>query len=156
MTIGRKRYADGGVGEDGGRWSVSLTLPVFENERVEGFYQTLVRTVSEVAARRGCTVIVEHRVTHRDEEGYSLYLDFLWYRERVLFACYRLSDTRRWDGIAIPPPKKKRTAVPKDGGWYREGDTFVSYRNLFSEQGEPVRRSAYRRLIPEERSAWLP
>lgn len=155
MTIGRTRIADGGTNREGARWAVSLTLPVFEEERIGKFYDTLCRTVSELSERLGCTAIVEHRVTHRDEEGYSLYLDFLWYRERTLFACYRLSDTRRWDGMSLPPPKHRRAAVPKNGGWYREGDLFVGYRNAFSlEEGQTVRRSAYRQFFPEERLPW--
>lgn len=155
MTIGRMRYADGANDDQGGRWSVSLTLPVFENERIERFYDTLRETLRELAERRRCTVIVEHQVTHRDKEGYSLYLDFLWYQGRELLSCYRVSDTRRWDGVAIPPPKHLRKAVPRDGGWYRAGDRFVSYRNVYSpEQGSGVRRSAYRSFLPEESLPW--
>lgn len=148
MDIVGIRRAEGGENEEGKRFSLSMTLPQMDGE-IPPFYERLYQTVKELCCRRGCTLRSEMTVGYQDEESYSLYLDFLWYRGRELLSCYRIALSRMADGALLPPPRHLRKRIPKDGGWYRTKDHYVLFRNAFTG-GEGVRRSAYRSCIPEE------
>ena len=112
------------------RWSVSLLLPRFSEEsegaeRLSGFYRRLAEAVEGAAARLSCTAVGELRVACREDTFYSLVIDLLFYRGRDLVACHRVTDTRLWSGIALPPPKAVRRRIPKNGGWYFDGRRYV-------------------------------
>ncbi|MBQ4064821.1 MAG: hypothetical protein IJD10_01835 [Clostridia bacterium] len=155
MKIEEVRIRDRG-GEGEGLWSVSLLFPRFTeeaegHERLNDFYRKLAEAVCGAAQGLSCTALSEMRVVCDEDTFYSLVLDVLFYRNRNLIACKRIADTRLWKGIALPPPKEVGRCVPKNGGWYYNGEQYVLFQNTFTpEQGSGVRRSEYRKFLTEE------
>ena len=156
MKIEKIRILDRNAPDDSHPWSITLYLPRFSKdtagrERLTAFYGTLADAVKKRAKALSCAVFSEMRVTCIEDTFYSLVLDVLFYRGRDLVDCQRLTDTRRWDGIALAPPKPVKRRVPRNGGWYFDGNQYILYQNTFtSDQGLGVRRSAYGRFLPEE------
>ncbi len=156
MKIEKIRLTARSSPDETGTWSVTLMLPHFYEEaegyeRLNAFYTRLAEAVKTRAAALSCTVLSEMKIACVEDTFYSLVLDFLFYRGRDMIDCKRLTDTRRWDGIALPPPRAVKRCVPANGGWYFDGEHYVLYQNTFTpEGGSGVRRSAYRSFLPEE------
>ncbi len=142
--------------EEKTRWTAALVMPRFSEEaegreRLNAFYERLAEEARGAAARLSCTVLSELKIACREDTFYSLVLDFLFYRGRRMLRCERLTDTRLWNGTALPPPREVGRRIPKNGGWYFDGKRYVLYQNVFTpEQGSGVRRSAYGIFLPEE------
>ena len=141
--------------EDRSFWSMALILPRFSEEaagyeRLTAFYAALADAVQKRAAALSCAALSEMKVACVEDTFYSLVLDFLFYQGRDLIDCKRLTDTRRWDGIALPPPRPVKRQIPRNGGWYFDGEHYILYQNTFTpEEGVGVRRSAYGIFLPE-------
>lgn len=141
--------------EETARWSVALVLPRFAETceglaRLTDFYARLAETVQERARYLRGTVFSDMKIACVEDTFYSLVLDFLFYQGRQLIACERLCDTRSWDGMILRPPRSVKRCIPKNGGWYFDGEHYVLYQNTFTpEKGSGVRRSAYGIFFPE-------
>lgn len=148
MEIIGVQRADGGVNAEGKRFSLLVTLPQL-GESVPPFYERLYETVRELCERRGCCLRAELVIPWREAGACSFYLDFLWYRGRELLSCYRLSDNRDAGGERLAPPRALRQSIPKNGGWFRCGEGYVTYENAFTPT-LGLRRSDYHVCLPEQ------
>ena len=155
MKIEKSRWIAHASPEEATRWSMALILPRF-GEEVTGrevladFYAALAEAIRQKAVALSCTVFSEWRLACEEDTFYSLVLDVLFYRGRDLVDCQRIADTRRWDGILLPPPRAVKRCVPPNGGWYFNGVDYILYQNTFSrEKGAGVRRSAYGKFFQE-------
>ncbi len=155
MKIDKIRLNARHAPEEPSLWSMALLLPRFSEEaagyeRLTAFYAALADAVRVRAAALSCAVLSELKVACVEDTFYSLVLDFLFYQGRDLIDCKRLTDTRRWDGIALPPPRLVKRQIPRDGGWYFDGEHYILYQNTFTPaEGIGVRRSAYGIFFPE-------
>lgn len=155
MKIDKIRVNARHAPEEPSLWSMALLLPRFSEEtagyeRLTAFYATLADAVQARAMALSCAVFSEMKVACNEDTFYSLVLDFLFYKGRDLIDCKRLTDTRRWDGIALPPPRPVKRQIPKNGGWYFDGEHYILYQNTFTTaEGVGVRRSAYGIFLPE-------
>ena len=157
MWIASEKIIRHGCNENGKLYTVRMEIPSFPDDDETGkhlndFYHRLSDKIEQTAEKHGCTVIGELHRAFSEEGLFSLYIDFLWYKERKLLACRRISDTRTSDGLEVPLPFKMKKKLPKEGGWYYDGSNCVIYENKFTpgaEQG--VRRSQYYKFFTETR-----
>lgn len=155
MKIETVRISARNTPDEPRRWSVALCLPCFSEdvpgyEALTDFYERLAEAVTERAKALSCTVFSHVKLACAEDSFYSLVLDFLFFRGRDMTDCQRLTDTRRWDGILLPPPRQVKRQIPPRGGWYFDGENYVLFDNTFTpEQGVRARRSSYGIFLPE-------
>jgi hypothetical protein len=144
MKIIRRPINDSGKNENGDNWSVSLEMPFFEDNELDGFYSEMAERIKARAMHEGCSAFAYLCVVCLDDESFSLYVDIIFCQKRDITDFYRICDNRR-NGVMIPMPKKLKRRGYDCFCFKNSG--ILAFKNHFKKYAATVKRKDYRIFI---------